>query len=301
MRFSIDACERLMELYESGITKPSKQLREELALELGKTPRSIQIWFQNKRAKAKRNPSASPENRNIAGDRNLLRLNIGAAQQFDSSHDVLSPFLITPTTLRNALPPMSAPADSQRKFSYPSPEDKSKVLYDIYEQPPQSAISFVSSGDVKRFAFDFDFDIPGEQNRMPNFYPTNANANFGSNVNSIAGQNSSMIGGGQMPLMHSLSANPSTPTANGQFQFPPNSSVPATPISPVNASNPFQFRTLNSADGRGITPMSRYGNLGKRPSMLAVSNQELIPTQEPSSIPEECFEDPTKFVQWLNT
>jgi hypothetical protein len=52
-RFTEQGSARLLDLYESGITKPKKKLREELAKELGKDPRSIQIWFQNKRAKEK--------------------------------------------------------------------------------------------------------------------------------------------------------------------------------------------------------------------------------------------------------
>ena len=54
MRFSIEANDRLTQIYNSGIDKPNRALREELGRELDKSPRSIQIWFQNKRAKGKR-------------------------------------------------------------------------------------------------------------------------------------------------------------------------------------------------------------------------------------------------------
>jgi hypothetical protein len=59
VRFSNEACQRLSKIYDSGIIKPNKQLREELAKELDKTPRSIQIWFQNKRAKHKKHHNSS--------------------------------------------------------------------------------------------------------------------------------------------------------------------------------------------------------------------------------------------------
>ena len=68
MRFSQEASERLYALYKAGVSKPNKQLREELARELGKTPRSIQIWFQNRRAKAKQIYNASTSNSPDASD-----------------------------------------------------------------------------------------------------------------------------------------------------------------------------------------------------------------------------------------
>lgn len=43
LRFSQEASEKLFVIYNSGVSKPNKGLREELAKELDKTPRSIQI------------------------------------------------------------------------------------------------------------------------------------------------------------------------------------------------------------------------------------------------------------------
>ncbi|KAI8049271.1 homeobox domain-containing protein [Syncephalis plumigaleata] len=48
---------RLLALFNSGETHPDQSRREELARELGVPVRSIQIWFQNRRAKAKREQS----------------------------------------------------------------------------------------------------------------------------------------------------------------------------------------------------------------------------------------------------
>jgi hypothetical protein len=79
-RFSNEACQRLLKIYESGIIKPNKALREELAKELDKTPRSIQIWFQNKRAKAKRHPS-SPDSRESSPKKKPAPLNMKLLEQ----------------------------------------------------------------------------------------------------------------------------------------------------------------------------------------------------------------------------
>lgn len=83
LRFSNDACTRLLSIYESGVIKPNKALREQLGQELDKTPRSIQIWFQNKRAKAKakkpnQNDEETTKKRNLPPlDMNILKKNCG--------------------------------------------------------------------------------------------------------------------------------------------------------------------------------------------------------------------------------
>ena len=129
MRFSPEASERLMAIYMSGISKPNKQLREELALDLNKTPRSIQIWFQNRRAKAKVNASKgdyspngdSEENENFPLDHsksNLSKLNMNAVESLASPRSAKlnrSP-LKSPYT-----GPKSAYAFSARHDPYPYP------------------------------------------------------------------------------------------------------------------------------------------------------------------------------------
>lgn len=43
----------LQELFENGIKMPDKELREQLGEKLGLTPRTIQVWFQNRRQNKK--------------------------------------------------------------------------------------------------------------------------------------------------------------------------------------------------------------------------------------------------------
>ena len=99
MRFSNEANDRLTQVYNSGIDKPNRALREELGRELDKSPRYIQIWFQNRRAKGKRGSTLTPivwANSSSQWDENTSASH--------SSADVQSPFLLTPNGLRSALP-----------------------------------------------------------------------------------------------------------------------------------------------------------------------------------------------------
>lgn len=43
----------LQALFDSGIRFPNKQLREKLGGKMGLTPRTIQVWFQNRRQNSK--------------------------------------------------------------------------------------------------------------------------------------------------------------------------------------------------------------------------------------------------------
>lgn len=43
----------LQALFDSGIRFPDKQLREQLGEKMGLTPRTIQVWFQNRRQNMK--------------------------------------------------------------------------------------------------------------------------------------------------------------------------------------------------------------------------------------------------------
>jgi hypothetical protein len=111
-RFSNEACQRLLKIYESGIIKPNKALREELAKELDKTPRSIQIWFQNKRAKAKRHPS-SPDSRESSPKKKPAPLNMKVLEQHRQGQ-------MSPTEYSAAIPQSATSTQSFFDLTSPS-------------------------------------------------------------------------------------------------------------------------------------------------------------------------------------
>lgn len=47
----------LQTLFDSGIRFPQKQIRENLSKKLGLTPKTIQVWFQNRRQNIKLVPN----------------------------------------------------------------------------------------------------------------------------------------------------------------------------------------------------------------------------------------------------
>jgi hypothetical protein len=53
-RLTVDETQRLNHIFQHRTTKPDSLLRQQLADELGMTARAVQVWFQNRRAKMKR-------------------------------------------------------------------------------------------------------------------------------------------------------------------------------------------------------------------------------------------------------
>ncbi|KAI9226039.1 MAG: homeobox domain-containing protein, partial [Piptocephalis tieghemiana] len=53
-RLTPEETRRLTDIFHHQTTKPDAALRQGLAIELRMTPRMVQVWFQNRRAKAKR-------------------------------------------------------------------------------------------------------------------------------------------------------------------------------------------------------------------------------------------------------
>jgi hypothetical protein len=138
MRFSPEASERLLKIYNSGILKPNRSLREELALELDKTPRSIQIWFQNKRAKQK-NSTATKSEEELDSDEKktktgLSKLNLASVERFSS-----------PKSAQMYKSPLKSPQQNGPKsaFLFPPPQAESFTLSPkapgnrLSQSPPQ--------------------------------------------------------------------------------------------------------------------------------------------------------------------
>lgn len=164
LRFSNEACSRLQLIYDSGNIKPSRQLREELGKELGKSARSIQIWFQNKRAKAKRR----------------LVVDIKAVES--NSNSSLSPKEPYPSpgiqthSLQNMLSNGRLANSIQSAKPSPSAINSTDIMNrpDIF--PNYYPITPVSPGDVKRPRINTNF------NRGPNSQMSAADYIYGGGL-----------------------------------------------------------------------------------------------------------------------
>jgi hypothetical protein len=138
LRFTVEASARLASLFESGVVKPNKALREQLATELQKTPRSIQIWFQNKRAKLKR-PSASPGSKKKGTIPSPLNMNLLEKDEGELESSVQQ---------NSAFSLATADESGSNRFPLNSalyPLDESgDVLSQVFHSQPVAPVSYVS-------------------------------------------------------------------------------------------------------------------------------------------------------------
>ncbi|KAI8900018.1 hypothetical protein BC833DRAFT_583339 [Globomyces pollinis-pini] len=156
-RYSPEATATLLKLYLQGVDRPNRAQREQLGLELNKTPRQIQIWFQNKRIKHKRNSSSIPHiitnihstdsnhSPSVSPSDNLSSLDVS---------NVNSPVTNTPLMDSALLPSNSTISPVKSEFNYPiildtnlkSPtESNIPINHSLSHMSPSSTVSVLNS------------------------------------------------------------------------------------------------------------------------------------------------------------
>lgn len=106
---------------------PNQELRESLARELGMTPRRVQIWFQNKRAKEKRTKHSEPQTSPRHSGSEISSLDSSPRSSSESS---LGPLLPTVPLFY----PMTKPMDTKIPPIY-DPTMQGKLIPSVHHHP----------------------------------------------------------------------------------------------------------------------------------------------------------------------
>jgi hypothetical protein len=134
---------RVLEKTYERETNPSQSLREEIARKLGMTPRRVQVWFQNKRAKERRiTKSMISESPSISGSQNRTDFP-GSERQLNGPIIESVPKIHTPTNSPKGSPARQNNSPSESSSS-PPPHVQSLPLESMntYLPPPPQVQSF---------------------------------------------------------------------------------------------------------------------------------------------------------------
>jgi hypothetical protein len=312
MRFSQEACDRLYSLYKAGISKPNKQLREELAKELGTTPRSIQIWFQNRRAKAKhifaQYGQEISDEEEFPGLYNRKQLNLSLnMNSLPSSHSsspksAHTPYYSSPYSSSYVNHLQSRPSPGQRRISadnitsspYSSVQRRhssqflpqqmrSTSLGGIYQRSPQgsfqSPVSHLLGYDSPSFGdlMKNDYSLTKEQSA----YPSPQEMQYGRPSKSFSSNGSGKIDSSQ------------------SGSFPPSATelIRSSPTSVINGSrfcqeplNDTPYHTGFNFENMSSNENEPFHESGASKSKFAATLPDL----------QEITSDPSKFINWLN-
>jgi len=159
---------RVLEKTYERETNPSQSLREEIARKLGMTPRRVQVWFQNKRAKERRiTKSMISESPSISGSQN--RTDLSSERHLIGPIIESVPKIHTPTNSPNGSPARQNTSPSESSSSPPQHSLPLEPMNTYLPPPPQVQSFSVPEGIGRRrdSTGRLLLPFPGEGSRNP--------------------------------------------------------------------------------------------------------------------------------------